>query len=95
MQEFFSKCAILPHHGITQESRGDETREQEDAFAQLLANSIAGMFVKNPRQAALEALFKYYRFHPRTLEIFQDRSEKDVDENVRNFALEKLNKFKD
>ena len=95
MQEFFSHCAILTQYDKVPEHGGEQNREEEDSLTQLLANSIAGMFVKNPRQAALEALFKHYSSQPQTKEIFQDRAENDVDENVRHFALERLKLFKD
>jgi hypothetical protein len=47
----------------------------------------------NPRQTALEAILKYYRNNPRTLELLRDRSENDPDKKLRKFAKEQLQKF--
>lgn len=47
----------------------------------------------NPRQAALEVMAEQYSDSQQTREILQDRAEKDPDEQVREFAKEKLKQF--
>lgn len=42
----------------------------------------------NPRQIALDILFKSYRENSQTLEVFLDRAEQDLDEKVQDFAKE-------
>jgi predicted NACHT family NTPase len=44
----------------------------------------------NPRETALEAIIKQYPDHPQTLPLLQDRAESDPDDEVREFAREKL-----
>ncbi|MEQ9000641.1 MAG: HEAT repeat domain-containing protein [Coleofasciculus sp. B1-GNL1-01] len=44
----------------------------------------------NPRQLAIEILIKQYPNHPQTLPLLRDRSENDPDEQVREFAQNKL-----
>jgi predicted NACHT family NTPase len=44
----------------------------------------------NPRQLALEIIIKQYRDRPQTLPLLRDRAENDPDENVREFARDKL-----
>lgn len=47
-------------------------------------------FYYNPRQTALEIMLKQYPDRPTTLEILRDRLANDPDEEVRQFAQEKL-----
>jgi HEAT repeat protein len=47
-------------------------------------------WLANPRQTALEALLKNYPDQPEVVEILRDRSLNDPDENLRQFAQEKL-----
>ncbi|MDY7002806.1 MAG: HEAT repeat domain-containing protein [Cyanobacteriota bacterium] len=47
-------------------------------------------FQDNPRQTALEAIVKHYPDHPQTLPLLQDRAENDPDEQLREWAKEKL-----
>lgn len=47
----------------------------------------------NPRQAALEVIVEQYPDFLQTIEILQDRAEKDPDGQVREFAQEKLKQF--
>ncbi|PZV17933.1 MAG: NTPase [Leptolyngbya sp.] len=44
----------------------------------------------NPRQTALEALVNHYPEHPQTWELLSDRAQSDPDEEVRQFATQKL-----
>jgi len=45
---------------------------------------------KNPRQLALEIIIKQYPKHPQTLSLLRDRAENDSDEQLREFASQKL-----
>ncbi|MCC5603434.1 HEAT repeat domain-containing protein [Nostoc favosum] len=47
-------------------------------------------FNPNPRQIALEIIIKQFPQHPQTLPLLRDRAENDPDEQVRNFAQQKL-----
>ncbi|MFH7027711.1 MAG: HEAT repeat domain-containing protein [Heteroscytonema crispum UTEX LB 1556] len=47
----------------------------------------------NPRQVALEVIIKHYPEHPQILPLLRDRAENDTDEEVREFACEKLAEF--
>jgi hypothetical protein len=47
-------------------------------------------FQDHPRKAALEIMVKQYPDRPKTLEILRDRFANDPDEQVRQFAHEKL-----
>lgn len=40
----------------------------------------------NPRQTALEIIFKHYSNHPQTLPLLKDRAENDPDEQLREWA---------
>ncbi|NES65214.1 MAG: HEAT repeat domain-containing protein, partial [Okeania sp. SIO2D1] len=44
----------------------------------------------NPRQTALEEIVEHYPEHPQTLPLLQDRAENDTDEQLREWAKEKL-----
>lgn len=44
----------------------------------------------NPRQIALEAIIEQYPQHPQTLTLLRDKANNDPDEEVRNFAQQKL-----
>ena len=44
----------------------------------------------NPRLIALESLFTYYPTYPKTLELLHDRATNDPDEQLRQWAQEKL-----
>jgi HEAT repeat protein len=44
----------------------------------------------NPRQAALAAIIELYPYRPETLELVRDRAQNDPDQELREFALEKL-----
>ncbi|MBE8987926.1 HEAT repeat domain-containing protein [Nostoc sp. LEGE 12450] len=44
----------------------------------------------NPRRVALEIVIKQFPQHPQTLPLLRDRAENDPDEQVRNFAQQKL-----
>jgi hypothetical protein len=45
---------------------------------------------ENPRQLALKIIIKQYPDNPQTLPLLRDRAENDPDEQVRNFAQNKL-----
>ncbi|MCY7272761.1 MAG: HEAT repeat domain-containing protein [Phormidesmis sp. CAN_BIN44] len=45
---------------------------------------------ENPRQTALEAIIKHYPAHAQTRELLSDRAQNDPDEEVREFATQKL-----
>jgi len=47
----------------------------------------------NPRQAALEAILENYPDRPQTWELLRDRAQNDPDEQVREFATQKLAKL--
>jgi HEAT repeat protein len=47
-------------------------------------------FNPNPRRVALEIIIKQFPQHPQTLPLLRDRVENDPDEQVREFAQEKL-----
>ncbi|EDX72263.1 hypothetical protein MC7420_932 [Coleofasciculus chthonoplastes PCC 7420] len=47
----------------------------------------------NPRQIALEIIIKQYPKHPQTLSLLRDRAENEPDEQVRDFAQNKLAKL--
>ncbi len=49
----------------------------------------------NPRQLVLEIIIKQYPEHPQTLPLLHDRAGNDPDENVREFATEKLKNWVD
>ncbi|WP_190240927.1 hypothetical protein [Nostoc sp. 'Peltigera membranacea cyanobiont' 210A] len=44
----------------------------------------------NPRQTALEIIIKQFPQHPQTLPLLRDKAENDPDEQVREFAQQKL-----
>ena len=47
-------------------------------------------FETNPRQIALEIIVKQYPDHPQTLSLLQDRAENDPDEQLQEWAKNKL-----
>jgi predicted NACHT family NTPase len=47
----------------------------------------------NPRQLALHIIIKQYHNHPQTLPLLRDRAENDPDDQVREFAQNKLAQF--
>jgi predicted NACHT family NTPase len=47
-------------------------------------------FQHNPRQVALKAIIEQYPHHPQTLPLLRDRAEHDPDEQVREFAHQRL-----
>ncbi|MBD2502734.1 HEAT repeat domain-containing protein [Anabaena azotica FACHB-119] len=47
-------------------------------------------FQQNPRQLALESIIEQYPHHPQTIQLFRDRAHNDPDEQVRDFAGQKL-----
>ncbi|MEH2392525.1 MAG: HEAT repeat domain-containing protein [Nostoc sp.] len=47
----------------------------------------------NPRRVALEIIIKQFPQHSQTLPLLHDKAENDPDEEVRNFAQEKLAEF--
>jgi predicted NACHT family NTPase len=47
-------------------------------------------FETNPRQTALELIVKQYPDHPQTLSLLQDRAENDPDEQLQEWAKNKL-----
>ena len=47
----------------------------------------------NPRQTALEIILKNYPNHPKTLPLLRDRAKNDPDEQLREFAQKKLQKW--
>ncbi|WP_414624347.1 NACHT domain-containing protein [Calothrix sp. CCY 0018] len=47
----------------------------------------------NPRQTALEAILENYPNHAKTLPLLRDRAENDPDEQLREFAWNKLEKW--
>ncbi|NER26474.1 MAG: hypothetical protein F6J89_02310 [Symploca sp. SIO1C4] len=47
----------------------------------------------NPRLRALNALLTHYPTNPKTLELLRDRATNDSDEQLREWATEKLNKM--
>ena len=49
----------------------------------------------NPRQLALEIIIKQYPNHPQTLPLLRDRAENDSDEQLREFARQKLAELTD
>lgn len=49
----------------------------------------------NPRQTALEIIIEQYPDHPQTLPLLRDRAENDPDEEVREFAKNKLAELKE
>ncbi|WP_446345533.1 hypothetical protein [Coleofasciculus sp. F4-SAH-05] len=65
-------------------------------FELLRARALNDPFVRekdwqnNPRQLALHIIIKQYPNHPQTLPLLCDRAENDPDEQVRNFAQNKL-----
>ncbi|NER97860.1 MAG: NTPase, partial [Symploca sp. SIO1B1] len=48
------------------------------------------IFEENPRKIALEIIIEQYPNHPDTLSLLQDRAENDLDEQLREFAQQKL-----
>ncbi|WP_322727414.1 HEAT repeat domain-containing protein [Nostoc sp. ChiQUE01b] len=48
------------------------------------------MFNRNPRRVALEIIIKQFPQHPQTLPLLRDKAAYDPDEQVRNFAQQKL-----
>jgi len=50
-------------------------------------------FENNPRQLALEIIIKQYPHHPQTLSLLSNRAENDSDEQLREFARQKLAKL--
>jgi hypothetical protein len=47
-------------------------------------------FQQNPRQLALETIIEEYPHHPQTIQLLSDRANNDPDEQVREFADQKL-----
>ncbi|WP_251956357.1 HEAT repeat domain-containing protein [Nostoc commune] len=47
----------------------------------------------NPRRIALEVIIKQFPQHPQTLPLLRDKAENDPDEQVRNFAQQKLKQW--
>ena len=47
----------------------------------------------NPRRVALEIIIKQFPQHPQTLPLLRDRAENDPDEEVREFAQQKLKEW--
>ncbi|MDE5114166.1 MAG: hypothetical protein O4803_07805, partial [Trichodesmium sp. St15_bin1_1] len=47
-------------------------------------------FETNPRQTALELIVEQYPDHPQTLPLLQDRAENDPDEQLQEWAKNKL-----
>ena len=47
-------------------------------------------FETNPRQTTLEAIVEQYPDHPQTLQLLQDRAENDSNEQLQEWAKEKL-----
>ena len=51
-------------------------------------------WIINPRQTALEVIIEQYPDHPQTLLLLRDRAENDPDEQLREFASQKLEQLK-
>ncbi|PHM08146.1 hypothetical protein CK516_22575 [Nostoc sp. 'Peltigera malacea cyanobiont' DB3992] len=47
----------------------------------------------NPRRVALEIIIKQFPQHPQTLALLRDKAGNDPDEQVRNFAQQKLKQW--
>ncbi|MGK7920369.1 MAG: NTPase, partial [Trichodesmium sp.] len=47
----------------------------------------------NPRKTALEAIMEQYPQNDGIFQIFRDRAEQDLDEQVKQFAMKTLSKF--
>ncbi|MEH2276986.1 MAG: HEAT repeat domain-containing protein, partial [Nostoc sp.] len=47
----------------------------------------------NPRRVALEIIIKQFPQHPQTLPLLRDKAANDPDEQVRNFAQQKLKEW--
>ncbi len=56
-------------------------------------DELAEYLETNPRQTALEAILKNYPNHPKTLPLLRDRAKNDPDEQLREFAQNKLQKW--
>ncbi len=52
-------------------------------------------FEDNPRQITLKIILKRYPAHPRTLALLKDRAKNDSDEEVRKYAKEVLENFRE
>ena len=63
----------------------------DDSFSPLVA--FESNYNCHPRQTALEVILKNYPNHPKTLPLLRNRAENDPDEQLREFAQKKLQKW--
>lgn len=93
----YSKSVVLRRAAVRELAKA--WKDEFNVFEILCKCAVVDPFERqndwevNPRQTALEAIIEQYPDYSQTLGLLRDRAKNDPDEQVRQFAIDKLNNW--